>query len=253
MRIKTSFLYVFVPTVLLFSGCFTQLDLVDRAEHQDYYYGESDDAEADTAVVGEYYLGSDCCYDPYYDSYGYWDPWWYYPRWGLFIGNYPWYPWRYSYYHSSWPWWYYNDYYSYWYYPAYGYYSGRRFQKRAFNRRSPYKRSTPHNRLASRASNDKLLTESSTRPVRSRNESKIDLRNRTRPSIRNDRTRYRGRPVIRKSSRKQYSRSSSSRRPSFSSGRSPSFRSSGRSSGSRSSRSSRSRSNNTSSRGSSRR
>lgn len=252
MKLKTSFLCAFILNVVFLSGCFTQLDLVNRKEQPEYYNTESEEVLEDTGTVGKYYVESDCCYDAYYDYYGYQDPWWYYPRWGLFVGYYPSYLWRYSFYDPFGRWWYYDNYYSYWYYPAYGY-SHNSFQKRTFDRRSPHKRSAPHNRLVSRGPSDKLLTDHSARSVRSRSVSRTNRHSGTRPSIRNERTGYGGRTVLRRGGKSEYRGNSHSRRPSFSTGRSSNIRSSGRSSSSRSSRSSGSRSNNTSSRRSSRR
>lgn len=250
MKMKLTFLSIVLLITFFLTGCFTQLDLIDKTEQREYYYGKADEVDEDSLVDGEYYAES---YDPYYDFYTYWDPLWYYPRGGFFIGYYPWYSWRYHHYSPFGQWWYHDYYYSRWYYPVHGYSHKRDFQRRKFDRRSPYDRSGRYSRIVSRTPNDKLLTDNVSRYVQDKNRTKVNVRKRTRPSIRNDRAKYRSRSVIRKSGGKKYTRASSSRRPSFSSGRSSSFRSSGRGSVSRSGGSSGSRSSNTSSRRSSRR
>lgn len=126
---------------LMFSGCYTQLKLVehDRSATEEYYV-EEDSIDSNEVVEEHYHY---YFYDPYYFDYGFWNPWWNPYRWRLFVHlgfGYWWYSPFYSPYISVIPWWYpfyYND-------PFFGYggfgFVGRLrpFVKRSFDRRSPY-------------------------------------------------------------------------------------------------------------------
>lgn len=193
-------------------GCYTQLDLVDRGAQQAYYYEEGEDS----TIVEEHY----CMYNPYCYGYyyGYWDPWWYSPRWGFFIGLSAWnlwYPWSYYYPYGYWYsyWWYYD--YPYWY--GYGYPITKNFGRRSFDRRSVYRERDNSGRSAVRSSSNQRLTDSRRTLVdRNGTRTRTVYRRDQKRVIRSDGRIDQGRPVLRQSTGRSHLRSSpSNRRPSY--------------------------------------
>jgi len=205
---------IIISISLLFSGCYTQLNLVDKTERYNSYYYEEDTGDSvysDQYYADDYYYDP-FCYDPYYNFYLGWNSWWLSPRWGLYVGFYPgYYPWRN--YYDPYAYWWYNDYYYpyYWYGAGYGYAYHRNYGRRSFNRRSPYHRSD--DRKALRTPNQRILTQSRI-PITSGRKAAIDSRRG------NDRPAYRNRTTMQRSPRQRVVRRSSSGRQASYSGRS---------------------------------